>query len=157
MVVRGMRLGFSRLAGGGPHLGNQRVQLGDEVGAGTYLTGDLMRSARVRRFLEGNERELARRPADLEALAGRFCTFVVGCRAPPGGVLPLVRLVLLVGMAAGIEFHLRPLADRFASRTTGPSPPYAIRFGSSNADETAAAAWKDCISEVPCRSCVLEA
>ncbi|GAA2641505.1 hypothetical protein GCM10010307_43060 [Streptomyces vastus] len=36
------------------------------------------RSARVRRFLEGNERELARRSADLEALTRRFCMFVVG-------------------------------------------------------------------------------
>lgn len=39
---------------------------------------------------------------------------------------------------------------RSASRTTGPNPPYAIRFGSSNVEETAAAAWEDCISEVPC-------
>lgn len=39
---------------------------------------------------------------------------------------------------------------RSASRTTGSSPPYAIRFGSSNADETAVAAREDSISEVPC-------
>jgi hypothetical protein len=39
---------------------------------------------------------------------------------------------------------------RSANRTTGSRPPYTIRFGSSNADETAAAPWEDCISEVPC-------
>ncbi|MFD5065575.1 hypothetical protein [Streptomyces sp. NPDC058394] len=39
---------------------------------------------------------------------------------------------------------------RSASRTTGASPPYPTRFGSSNRAETLAAAWEDCISEVPC-------
>ncbi|WP_326697364.1 hypothetical protein OG909_08505 [Streptomyces sp. NBC_01754] len=46
---------------------------------------------------------------------------------------------------------------RSARRTSGASPPYAIRFGSSNRAETLAAAWEDCISEVPSWSCVLEA
>ncbi|MFB7293691.1 hypothetical protein ACFC0W_43355 [Actinacidiphila glaucinigra] len=39
---------------------------------------------------------------------------------------------------------------RSANRTTGSRPPYAIRFGLFNAEETAAAAWEDCIWEVPC-------
>lgn len=37
-----------------------------------------IRSSQDRRFLEGHERELARRSADLEALTRRFCMFVVG-------------------------------------------------------------------------------
>jgi hypothetical protein len=44
---------------------------------------------------------------------------------------------------------------RSARRTTGSSPPYPTRFGSSNRAETFAAAWEDCISEVPCRSCLM--
>ena len=39
---------------------------------------------------------------------------------------------------------------RSASRITGTSPAYAIRFGSSNAADTAAGVWEACIYEVPC-------
>ena len=31
----------------------------------------------------------------------------------------------------------------------------SVTIGVPNADETAAAAWEDCISEVPCRSCAM--
>jgi hypothetical protein len=44
----------------------------------------------------------------------------------------------------------RDSPHRSASRITGTSPACAIRFGSSNAAETAAGVWETCISEVPC-------
>ncbi|MGI5143230.1 MULTISPECIES: hypothetical protein [unclassified Streptomyces] len=45
---------------------------------------------------------------------------------------------------------MRESPHRSASRITGTSPAHAIRFGSSNAAETAAGVWETCISEVPC-------
>jgi hypothetical protein len=44
----------------------------------------------------------------------------------------------------------RDSPHRSVSRSTGSSPAYAIRFGSSNAAETAAGVWETCIYEVLC-------
>jgi len=46
---------------------------------------------------------------------------------------------------------------RSASRIVGTSPACAIRPGPSNAANSPAGLWETFTSEVPCRSCVLEA
>ncbi|WP_425574887.1 hypothetical protein [Streptantibioticus ferralitis] len=74
--------------------------------------------------------------------------------------MPTTMLVTLASGAAAAPFFVpvslsfsatsRGRQHRSASRTTGTSPAYASRFGSSNAAETAAGVWETCISEVPC-------
>lgn len=46
---------------------------------------------------------------------------------------------------------------RSANRIVGTSPACAIRSASSNAANNSAGLWETFTSEVPCRSCVLEA
>ncbi|AWK10430.1 hypothetical protein DDQ41_17720 [Streptomyces spongiicola] len=46
---------------------------------------------------------------------------------------------------------------RSASRVVGKGPACAIRLGSSNTANRVARLWETLTSEVPCRSCVVEA
>ena len=72
--------------------------------------------------------------------------------------VPATMLVTLASAAAPALFFAPPSftlsattaasPHRSASRITGTSPACAIRFASSNAAETAEAAWEDCISRV---------
>ncbi len=48
-------------------------------------------------------------------------------------------------------------SHRSASRIVGTSPACAIRSASSNAANSSAGLWETFTSEVPCRSCVVEA
>lgn len=74
--------------------------------------------------------------------------------------MPPTMLVALASAAAPAPFFApasftfsatsRDSPHRSASRSIGTSPACAIRFGSSNAAETAADVWETCISEVPC-------
>jgi hypothetical protein len=51
----------------------------------------------------------------------------------------------------------RGRSHRSASRIVGTSPACAIRFGSSNAANTAAGLWEDFTDEVPCWLGLMEA
>jgi hypothetical protein len=106
------------------------------------------------------ERGGARTPANRRPVAPCRSRFMSSTLSAPATMPPTSLISLAAGKTPAPSFgtgsRRNPSASagsphRSASRIPGSSPPYAIRFGSSNHAETSAAAWEDRIAEVPRR------
>jgi hypothetical protein len=101
--------------------------------------------------------EGARTPANRAGIAPCRWTSRSSMLSAPA-TMPATMLVTLAPAAAPALFFAPPSftfcavrrasPHRSASRITGTSPAYATRFVSSNAADTAEAAWEDCISRM---------